>query len=119
MRTPSHAGRHPPEGRTHPRRQVFSHNGVPDGKVLYRQVAALKDGLAARADPFGVAAPLLHAQLAWLMHPQELSERMASLTTDLWQLQWHVHSQFDELFDRGAGSLAARQRHDAGHPCRP
>ena len=45
MRTPSHAGRHPPEGRTHPRRQVFSHNGVPDGKALYRQVAALKDGL--------------------------------------------------------------------------
>lgn len=89
MRTPSHAGRHPPEGRTHPRRQVFSHNGVPDGKAFFRQVAALKDGLAARADPFGVAAPLLHAQLAWLMHPQELSERMASLTTDLWQLQWH------------------------------
>ena len=89
MRTPSHAGRHPPEGRTHPRRQVFSHNGVPDGKAFFRQVAALKDGLAARADPFGVAAPLLHAQLAWLMHPQELSERMAALTTDLWQLQWH------------------------------
>ncbi len=89
MRTPSHAGRHPPEGRTHPRRQAFNHNGVPDGKVLYRQVEALKHGLAARADPFGVAAPLLHAQLAWLMHPQELSERMASLTTDLWQLQWH------------------------------
>ena len=89
MRTPSQAGRHPPEGRTHPRRQVFGHNGVPDGKALYRQVAALKDGLSARADPFGVAAPLLHAQLAWLMHPQELSERMASLTTDLWQLRWH------------------------------
>lgn len=89
MRTPSQAGRHLPEGRTHPRRQVFSHNGVPDGKALYRQVAALKDGLSARADPFGVAAPLLHAQLAWLMHPQELSERMASLTTDLWQLRWH------------------------------
>src|SRR5690606_32087527 len=52
MRTPSHAGRHPPEGRTHPRRQVFSHNGVPDGKALYRQVAALKDGLSARVDAF-------------------------------------------------------------------
>lgn len=88
MRAPSHAGRHPPEGRTHPRTRVFSHNGVPDGKLLYRQVAALKNSLATHAAPFSVAAPLLHAQLAWLMHPQELSERVAALTTDLWQLQW-------------------------------
>ncbi len=40
-------------------------------------------------DPLGVVAPLVHAQLAWLSHPQELSERMARLSSDLWKLQWH------------------------------
>ena len=31
----------------------------------------------------------------------------------------HVHRQFDELPDRGARPVAARQRHDARHPRRP
>ena len=38
---------------------------------------------------------------------------------DLRLLLGHVHRQFDELPDRGAGPLAARQRLDPGHPCRP
>ena len=66
------------------------HNGVPDGRALYRQLGALGDGLAARADPYGMAAPILHAQMAWLMHPQELGERIAGLSSALWALQWHT-----------------------------
>nr|MBL8456628.1 alpha/beta fold hydrolase [Zoogloeaceae bacterium] len=36
-----------------------------------------------------MAAPIMHAQIAWLAHPQELAERMATLSSDLWRLQWH------------------------------
>ncbi len=66
------------------------HNGVPDGGALYRQLSTLGDGLAAHADPYGIAAPILHAQMAWLMHPQELGERIAGLSSALWELQWHT-----------------------------
>ena len=65
-------------------------NGVPDGGALYRRIAAIGDGLSAHADPYGIAAPILHAQMAWLMHPQELGERIASLSSALWELQWHT-----------------------------
>ncbi|HTZ00069.1 MAG TPA: alpha/beta fold hydrolase, partial [Rhodocyclaceae bacterium] len=37
----------------------------------------------------GVAMPLVHAQLAWLSHPQELAEAWAGLSTKLMALQWH------------------------------
>ncbi|MHB1373355.1 MAG: alpha/beta hydrolase, partial [Thauera sp.] len=57
---------------------------------MYRHLGAIRDGVTARSDPFGVAAPILHAQLAWLMHPQELGERMAALSTELGRLQWHT-----------------------------
>ena len=38
---------------------------------------------------------------------------------DLRLVLGHVHRQFDELPDRGARPVAARQRLDARHPCRP
>ena len=38
---------------------------------------------------------------------------------DLRLLLGHVHRQLDELPDRGARPVAARQRLDARHPCRP
>ena len=38
---------------------------------------------------------------------------------DLRLVLGHVHRQFDELPDRGAGSVATRQRHDRGDPRRP
>ena len=69
---------------------LHRHNGVPDGRALYRRIAAIGDGLSAHADPYGIAAPILHAQMAWLMHPQELGERIASLSGALWDLQWHT-----------------------------
>ncbi|THF65982.1 alpha/beta hydrolase [Pseudothauera nasutitermitis] len=37
-----------------------------------------------------MTAPIVHAKLAWLAHPQELSVRMASLSADLWRLQAHT-----------------------------
>ncbi|MEY3200818.1 MAG: hypothetical protein RIR70_368 [Pseudomonadota bacterium] len=41
-------------------------------------------------DPMGVAAPLVHAQLAWLAHPQELAEQLTSMSATFAQLQWHT-----------------------------
>lgn len=38
----------------------------------------------------GMAEPLLHAQLAWLAHPQELSEYAVKFSTSLWQVSWHA-----------------------------
>ncbi|AWI77440.1 alpha/beta hydrolase [Parazoarcus communis] len=49
----------------------------------------LHDGVEGTVDPLGMAAPLVHAQLAWLAHPQELAERFTRLSTDLWKLQLH------------------------------
>jgi polyhydroxyalkanoate synthase len=81
----------PPDSNGHNGRMVSNgRNGLPDGRAVYRHIAAIGEGLTARADPFGIAAPILHAQMAWLMHPQELGERLAGLGTDLWQLQWHT-----------------------------
>jgi polyhydroxyalkanoate synthase subunit PhaC len=41
-------------------------------------------------DPYGVTTSLLNAQMAWLMHPQELSRAVNALSGDLFALQTHV-----------------------------
>lgn len=50
---------------------------------------AMDQAVAARIDPMGVAVPLLHAQLAWLSHPQELAESTAHFASKMLELQWH------------------------------
>lgn len=64
--------------------------GGPDATRLYRKLQDLRAGVTTAIDPLGVATPIVHAQMAWMMHPQELGERMAQLISDLWQLQWHT-----------------------------
>ncbi len=44
-------------------------------------------------DPIGVATPLMHAQLAWASHPQELGEALTRLSMKLWDLQVHSWSR--------------------------
>ena len=41
-------------------------------------------------DPFGMTTSLLNAQVAWMMHPQELSRAVNALSGDLLALQSHV-----------------------------
>jgi polyhydroxyalkanoate synthase len=41
-------------------------------------------------DPFGVTTSLLNAQVAWLMHPQELMRAASALSGDLIALQAHI-----------------------------
>ncbi|WP_230976690.1 PHA/PHB synthase family protein [Pseudothauera rhizosphaerae] len=50
----------------------------------------IHDSIEGSIDPLGMAAPLIHAQLAWLAHPQELAEHLALLSADLWHLQIHT-----------------------------
>jgi polyhydroxyalkanoate synthase len=45
--------------------------------------------VSANVDPMGLAVPLLHAQLAWLSHPQELAEATAAFSSRMLELQWH------------------------------
>ncbi|MDY0012881.1 MAG: alpha/beta hydrolase [Rhodocyclaceae bacterium] len=50
----------------------------------------LHESVEGAVDPLGVAAPIVHAQLAWLAHPQELAERASRLYSDLCMLHWHA-----------------------------
>lgn len=59
-------------------------------QAVRRTARQLHDAVEGAFDPIGMAAPILHAQLAWLAHPQEHAERMARLSSDLWRLQWHT-----------------------------
>jgi polyhydroxyalkanoate synthase len=46
--------------------------------------------ISKKIDPFGVTTSLLNAQMAWLMHPQELLRAASALSGDLVALQVHV-----------------------------
>ena len=53
-------------------------------------VESLGKAVSNAIDPYGVTTSLLNAQMAWLMHPQELSRAMSALSGDLVALQSHV-----------------------------
>ena len=50
---------------------------------------AVNQAVEAKIDPIGMTTPLMHAQLAWLSHPQEMSETLTEFSTRLWELQAH------------------------------
>ncbi|HLO64143.1 MAG TPA: alpha/beta fold hydrolase [Azonexus sp.] len=50
----------------------------------------LSNSISKAIDPYGVTTSLLAAQMAWLMHPQELSRAANALSGDLLALQGHV-----------------------------
>ncbi len=50
---------------------------------------ALHQVVESNIDPLGMTVPIMHAQLAWLMHPQELSEAVADYAGKMLALQWH------------------------------
>ena len=49
----------------------------------------MHDAVETNIDPMGVAMPLLHAQLAWLSHPQELAEALSEFSARALSLGWH------------------------------
>lgn len=50
---------------------------------------AVNAAVESNIDPMGMMTPLMHAQLAWLSHPQEMVEAAAEFSTKLWALQAH------------------------------
>ena len=56
---------------------------------------AVHESVEANIDPMGVAMPILHSQLAWLMHPQELANASADLAMRMTALG--VHSWYRAL----------------------
>jgi len=83
-RTTKNTGKRPPAGRTGRYAEEFN-----PGQAVKRAMRELHDGVEGTVDPLGMSAPIVHAQLAWLAHPQELAERFTRLSSDLWKLQLH------------------------------
>jgi len=65
--------------------------GRRNGTVVppHRAMRELNETFETHVDPLGVAMPMLHAQLAWAIHPQELADAMSDFSTRLMALQWH------------------------------
>jgi polyhydroxyalkanoate synthase len=51
---------------------------------------SLGKSISSAIDPYGVTTSLLNAQMAWMMHPQELGRMMSGLSGDLVALQSHL-----------------------------
>lgn len=58
-----------------------------DARLLYRE---FHKKIGANIDPMGVFVPLLHAQLAWLSHPQELFEHLLGFSADVQAVAAHA-----------------------------
>lgn len=65
-----------------------SHKGI-DLHALSPVEAASRQ-VSKAMDPYGVTSSLLNAQMAWMMHPQELARATNALSGDLVALQLHV-----------------------------
>jgi polyhydroxyalkanoate synthase len=66
------------------------HGPTNPAELMHRSLKQFHETVEGALDPMGMTAPMLHAQLAWLSHPQELAECAISLSSDLWRLQWHT-----------------------------
>ncbi len=64
-------------------------HGPQPMELVSRAIRDMHNSVEDTVDPLGMASPIVHAQLAWLTHPQELSERLLALSSDLWRLQSH------------------------------
>jgi len=62
----------------------------PPIDLARKSLRQLHDSVESSVDPLGMAAPLVHAQLAWMSHPQELAEALGKMSSSLWSLQWHT-----------------------------
>ena len=72
------------------RRKSERGRNINPATAVCEAVRGVHDAVESTIDPMGVAAPIVHAQLAWISHPQEFSERMLRLSGDLWRLQMHT-----------------------------
>ena len=68
---------------------MVRHASAPPLDLARKSIRQLHDSVESSIDPLGMAAPLVHAQLAWAAHPQELAEALTKVASSLWDLQWH------------------------------
>jgi polyhydroxyalkanoate synthase len=74
-----------------------------------QHLKTLHENAEALFDPFGVFAPMTHASLAWLLHPQEFTERWAKFSTEFLTLQMHTAAR---LAGRGGADFVRPQPDD-------
>lgn len=68
---------------------MYRRGSAPPIDLARKSIKQFHDTVESSIDPLGMAAPLVHAQLAWAAHPQELTEALAKISSSLWELQWH------------------------------
>lgn len=99
--------------RTHPveSRAPAAEDQVAEALSLNAQhLRTLHDNAEALFDPLGVLAPLTHAHMLWLLHPQELAERCARFSTEFFTLQMHTLAR---LAGRGGADFVRPQADDS------
>src|SRR3990170_2977809 len=64
------------------------------------RLRALHDSIEASVDPIGIIAPMVHANFAWLLHPQELGELWSRFGADLFALQMHTLAKLQKREDK-------------------
>lgn len=74
---------------------------VPSIDTARKSLRRLNESVESTVDPLGMAAPLIHAQLAWMAHPQELAEALGRISDSLWALQRHTWLRLSGLPSTG------------------
>jgi polyhydroxyalkanoate synthase len=74
----------------------MSYSGLVEKQIAEIDLTGVKTyeglmtALQQRIDPFGATTSMLHAQAAWLMHPQEMSRAISDMSGDVLALQTHL-----------------------------
>jgi polyhydroxyalkanoate synthase len=68
--------------------------------VAWQRLRAMRENLESFADPLGIVAPLAHAHLAWLLHPQELAELWSRFAANVYALQMHSLARLAKREDK-------------------
>ena len=85
-------------------------DGIGDRFLLSSErVKEVRRTMEGFVDPLGIVAPIAHANAAWLMHPQELSELWLRFASDLAALQVHT---LEKLAGRESADVVLPQPDD-------
>jgi len=69
--------------------ELKRHSKTNTPLTLHALWRAFNEAVESNVDPLGMTTPLMHAQLAWLSHPQELADAMSELSAKGFELQVH------------------------------
>jgi polyhydroxyalkanoate synthase len=86
--------------------------GVGIGPAMALSAERMKEiarGVESLGDPFGIVAPMIHAQSAWWLHPLELGELLTRSAGDFIALQLHTLAK---LAGRGGDEVVHPQADD-------